>query len=60
MILRDIRNLFEREEEYYCKPVRAGDFWSNSYIEYKSKNDRKTLSPTKYLNKIRPYLRYHK
>ena len=35
----------------------VNNFWSNSYIEYKSKGDRKTLSVKKYLNKIRPYLK---
>ena len=43
-IIRDIRNLLEYEEEDYYKPVRAGYFCSNNYIEYKSKGDRKTLS----------------
>ena len=33
---RDIRNLFEHEEEEnYYKPVKVGKFWSNDYIEYK-------------------------
>ena len=41
-IIRDIRNLVEHdEEENYYKPVRVGNFWSNNYIEYKSKGDRK-------------------
>ena len=32
---------------------------SNNYIEYESKGDRnRTLSVKKYLNKIRPYLKY--
>ena len=44
-IVRDIRNLFEYEEEYYYNPV--GKFWSNNYTEYKSKDDRKTLSVKK-------------
>ena len=56
-IIRDIRDLFEHEEEDYYKPVRVGNFWSNNYIEYKSKGDRKKLSVKKYLNKIRPYLK---
>ena len=36
-ILRDIRNLFENEEEEvnYYKRVRVGNFLSNNYIEYK-------------------------
>ena len=54
--IRDIRNLFEHEEEDY-KPVRVGNFWSNNYIKYKSKGDRKTVSVKKYLNRIRPYLK---
>ena len=40
-ISRDIRNLFEHEEEDYYKPIRISNFWSNNYIEYKSKGDRK-------------------
>ena len=43
-MIRDIRNHFEHEEEDYYKPVRIGNFWSNKYIEYKSKSDRKALS----------------
>ena len=43
-IIRDIRNIFVHEEEDYYNTVRIGDFLSNSYIEYKSKGDRKTLS----------------
>ena len=43
-MIRDIRNHFEHEEEDYHKPVRIGNFWSNKYIEYKSKSDRKALS----------------
>ena len=39
-ILRDIKNLFEYEEE-----VRVSNFWSNKYIEYESNGVRnKTLS----------------
>ena len=43
-ILRDIKNLFEYEEEDYYKPVTTNSFWSNNYIEYKSEGDRKTQS----------------
>ena len=59
-ILRDVKNLFKpQEEENYDKPVREGNFWSNIYIEYKSKSDKnKTLSVGEYLNKIRPYLNH--
>ena len=37
-IIRDNRNLFQQEEDYY-KPVKAGNFWSNSYIKYESNGD---------------------
>ena len=33
-IIRDIRTLFEQEEEGYYKPKRASRFWNNNYIEY--------------------------
>ena len=59
-ILRDIKNLFEHEEEEenYYKPVRVSNFWSNNYIEYESNGDsNKTLSVEEYLTKIRPYLK---
>ena len=35
--MRDIKNLFEHEEEDYYKPVKVGNSWSNNYIEYKIK-----------------------
>ena len=55
-IIRDIRNLFENEEEDYCKLVRVGNFWSNNYIERESNGDRnKTLTVEEYLNKIKTY-----
>ena len=50
-------NFFEHEVKDYHKPVRVGNFWSNNYIEDKSKGNRKTLSVEEYLNKIRPYLK---
>ena len=57
--LRDIRNVFEHEEEEnYYKPVRVTNFWSNNYTEYESKGDRnRALSVQEYLNKVRPYLK---
>ena len=52
-ILTDLKNLFEE----YHKPVRVNNFWSSSYIKYKSNSDRyQTLSVEEYLDKIRPYL----
>ena len=46
IILRNIRNLFENEEEENYKSVRKSFFFlSKDYIEYKSNDDRsKTLS----------------
>ena len=58
-VLGNIKNLFEYEkEENFYKPVRADNFWSNNYIEYKSNgNKNKILSVREYLNKIRPYFK---
>ena len=41
-ILRDIKNLFEREDEQenYYKSVRVSRFGGNNYIEYESNGDR--------------------
>ena len=45
IIIRDVRILSQQKVEDYCKPVRAGNFWSNNYIKYESNGDRnKTLS----------------
>ena len=58
-IRRDIKNLFEHEEEENCyKLVRVCKFWSHNYIEYQSNGDKnKTLSVEEYLNRVRPYLK---
>ena len=57
-VIINIKNISEHEEEDYYKPVRVGNFWSKSYIKYKSNGDRnKTLSIAENLNKIRPYLK---
>ena len=56
-IIRDIRTLFEWEEDYY-QPKRVSNFWDNNYIEYESNGDKNiNLSLDEYLNKIEPYLR---
>ena len=56
-MIRDIRSLFEEQEDYYI-PVRVGNFLSNNYIEFKNNGDRnKAPSVEEYLNKIRPYLK---
>ena len=58
-MLRDVKNLFDHEEEdNYYKPVRVSNFWSSSSIEYESNGDRnKALSFEEYLNKITLYLK---
>ena len=56
-IIRDIRALFELEEDY-CKPKRVSNFWNNDYIGYESNGDKnRKLSLNQYLNKIELYLR---
>ena len=42
-IIRDIRNVFEQEEDYH-KPVRVGAFFRNNYVKHKGNG-----------NKTRPY-----
>ena len=43
-ILRDLRTLYEQEEDYY-KPIRTGITFSSNCIEYESNGDKdKTLS----------------
>ena len=38
--------------------MRASNFWSSNYIEYKSNDDKsKTLSVEEYLHEIRQYLK---
>ena len=58
-IIRHIRNFFELENEAKnnYKPIGAGNFYINNYIEYKSNGDRNnTLSIKEHLKKTRPYL----
>ena len=56
-IVRDMRKLFEKEEDYY-KPVRVDNFYSNNYIECESNGDRnKTRSIKEYLEIIRSCLK---
>ena len=52
-IFRDIKTLFEQEEDYY-KLVRVAIFWNNNYIEYEGNGNRnKYLSINEYLDKIK-------
>ena len=41
-IIRDIRTLFEQEEDY--EPKRVSNFWNNIYIEYESNGDKNRVS----------------
>ena len=31
---------YQKEEENYYKPVKVNNFWSNNYLEYKSKTGK--------------------
>ena len=57
--LFNIRNLFKHgKEEYFYKPVRVGNFWSDNYVKYKGNADtNKTLPVEEYLSKIKPYFK---
>ena len=38
-INRNIRQIFESEEDYY-QPVRAGNIWNNNYTRYESNGNK--------------------
>ena len=48
-IIREIRTLFEQQEEDYYKPKRLINLWNNG-------DKNRNLSLDTYLNKIEPYL----
>ena len=56
VIIRDIRTLFEQQEEKdYYKPKRVSNFSNDNYIEYESNGDRnRNLSLDEYFSKIEP------
>ena len=57
-LIRDIRTLFEQEEDDYYKSERVSNFWNNNHIEYESNGDKnRNLSLDEYLIKTEPYLR---
>ena len=57
-IIKEIRTLFEQQEENNYEPKRVSNSWKNNYIEYESIGDKiRNLSLDEYLNKIKPYLR---
>ena len=47
--MRDMRNLSEYEREDYYKPLRVGNFWSNVYIKYTNKGNRKMQLKNMYI-----------
>ena len=56
VVLRNINNFLERKN--YYKPARVNNFWSNNYMVYNCKDDKKRIpSVEEYLHRIRPYLR---
>ena len=56
--IRDVKDLFDLsiDEDYY-KPIITNGAFNNNYIQYESKvNKVKILTPSEYLDMIRPYL----
>ena len=52
-MIRNIRTIFQQQEEDCYKPERVNNFWSNSCIEYESNDDKnRNLSLDEYLHKI--------
>ena len=53
-IIRDIRTLFEQEDDdYYLNLKRVSSFWNNIYNKYESTCDKnKNLSPDEILTKL--------
>ena len=55
-ILRDIRTLYESEEDYY-EPVGTSNAFNKNYIDYENNRDQeKILSTKEYIDMIRQYL----
>ena len=56
--LRSIENLFNKIDEDYYKPKKTKSAFNDNYIEYERRGNKdKNLSPEKYLDMIRPYLK---
>ena len=52
-MIRNIRTIFQQQEEDCYKPERVNNFWSNSSIEYESNDDKnRNLSLDEYVHKI--------
>ena len=55
-IIRDLRTLYESDEDYY-ETRKITDAFNDNYVEYESNADKdKRLSIEEYVNMIRPYL----
>ena len=56
-LLRDMRALFESNDNDYYELVKTSNSFNSNYIEYESNGDKnKSLSIKEYLNKVRSYL----
>ena len=56
-LIRDLRTLYEPEEENYYKPQKLKGAFDDEYIEYESNGDRdQKFSIEEFLNMTRPYL----
>ena len=53
IIIKDIRNLFKQEDNFY-KPIRVANSWNNNWIKYESSGNRnKNLSVKGYLSEFK-------
>ena len=50
IIIRDIKTLFEQQEEDYYNSTRIGNFWNNNFIEYESNGDKNKKNTLTKLN----------
>ena len=56
MIIRDLRFIYEPEEDYY-EPRKTKVALGGNYVEYERNGDTGEVSSIEdYLNKLRPYL----
>ena len=56
--VRDVKTLFQEDEEHYYEPKRVTNFSSYNYIEYEINGDKnRNLSLDECFNETEPYLR---
>ena len=59
-MIRDIKAIFEEQEEDYYKCRRLSNFCNNDYVEYEiNGNKNRNLSPDKYLLKIKSFFQQY-